>query len=76
MSFISDTFVSHTGWDLIKNNKNLRYHNVHKENQYNCIERPAFKSERNWLEYQSILRYNRIYDLMALKATPTQKSLK
>ena len=59
MSFINYTFVRNTGWDLIKNNNNLRYHNVHKINQYICIEPPAFKSQIYWVGYQSILRYNR-----------------
>ena len=33
MSFISDTFISNTGWDLIQNNNNLRFHKEHKKNQ-------------------------------------------
>ena len=54
ISFISDTFVSNTGWDLIKNNDKLRYHNVHKKNQCNCFEPPACKSQKYWLGYQKI----------------------
>ena len=51
MSFVSDTFVINTGWDLIKNNDNIRsrYHNVHQKNHYNCFEPPAFKSRRYWV---------------------------
>ena len=66
MSFISDTFVSNTAWDLIKNNDNLRYHNVNKKYQYNCFEPPAFKSQRYWhgisvnLKIQKILGSNEL----------------
>ena len=48
----SDTFISNTGWDLIQNNKHLRYQKDQKENQY-CTEPPAFKSQIFLVEYQS-----------------------
>ena len=44
MCFISDTFTSNTGLDLIKNNNNLRYNKPNEKNQYDCIEPPVFKS--------------------------------
>ena len=53
MSFISDTFISNTAWDLIQNNNSLRYHKELKKNQYNCTEPPAFKIQR----YEVIRNY-------------------
>ena len=44
MSFISDTFISNTGLDLIKNNNNLRYNKPNEKNQYDCIEPSVFKT--------------------------------
>ena len=53
MTFISDTFISNTGWDLIQNNNNLRYHKGLKKNQYNCIGPPTFKNIRYRMGRQS-----------------------
>ena len=50
---ISYPFFRNTGWDLVQNDNNLRYHKDHKKNQYNCIETPASKSQIYWLRYQS-----------------------
>ena len=46
---ISYPFFRNTGWDVVQNDNNLRYHKDHKKNQYNCIETPASKSQIYWL---------------------------
>ena len=46
MSFVSKTFVSNAGWDLIQNNNRLRYQKGLKEKEVQLHGPPAFKSQR------------------------------